>query len=85
MTFPDNLVQKIAMYNYIFDVRPKNQNIARDWRPDVEIWFQIPETKKDLWYENASQWLTDWSNKYPGSIDYVLENWVDVDFKVPLE
>lgn len=83
MIFPKNLVEKLAFQHYIDSTRPAFQNSAVDWRPEVENWFSFTEAEKTLWRNRANQWLVDWNDKYPGSIDYVFENWIDVDFNNP--
>ena len=76
----DNFINKIAMQHFMDKNKPTFANAARDWRQDITAWFDLSEAEKTIWRNSTNQWLIDWNNKYPGSIDYVFENWVDVDF-----
>jgi len=82
VVIPDSLVHKLAMQHYTDVNRPTFDNAPREWRPDVEEWFALPQTVKELWYAGLRKWLEYWEAKYPGSLDYVLQNWIDLDFQL---
>jgi hypothetical protein len=80
LPFPEAFVKKIALQKYIDSKRPLFPTSPRDWRVDVNDWNSLNETMKQPWYEKSEQWLTDWAEKTPNSVQFVVENWVDVDF-----
>lgn len=80
MSIPDKLVKKIALQRYLDSSRPMLANLATDWRPDVVAWNKLTSTQKAPYINSAKLWLEAWAEKYPSSVEYVVENWEDVDF-----
>lgn len=82
MSIPDNLVKKIALQRYLDSTRPMLTNLAADWKPDVVAWNNLTSAQKAPHINSAKLWIEAWAEKYPSSVEYVLENWVDVDFSI---